>query len=284
MNIVIYLIIILLLAIWALSAEKSVLSVTQSGKLLEDWLKKFHWTGAALQKNLDLPRYKFFSDLVQVLLSLARQWGAQYQQVFITLREILNQDLQFEKQLKEFIQGCWFQMVLIVCMSWLFIILGTSWVDIKFPKSYMVMIGAWQTLGMICFHFGILYLKKRYLEGLGRFWKSLICLRALAETALPRSEVVRISELKNLDECYHQEWVDFKVKVHHLGQWMLSSGQSPLKEINYLIEELRFLEKHQIQSFQKMSHIYKFIVLVIFFIPAYFAFLFIIFSNLGTMF
>ncbi|MFY7992864.1 MAG: hypothetical protein ACOVP4_06210 [Bacteriovoracaceae bacterium] len=284
MSIVFYLILILLLAIWALRPEKPVISLTESGNGLEDWLKKFHWSGPALQTKIELPRYKFFSDLVEMLLSQARQWGAQYQQVFITLREILHQDLQFEKQLKEFVQGCWFQMGLIVVMSWLFIILGTMWVEIKFPLKYKIMIGFWQALGMMSFFFGIRQLKTRYLSALGAFWKSLICLRSLAETALPRSEVVRLSQIKSLDQYSNHEWNDFKHKVQHLGQWMLSSGQSPVKEIGYLMEELRFLEKHQMAQFQKMSHALKFAILVIFFIPAYFAFLFIIFSNLGAMF
>lgn len=284
MSILFYLILILLLAIWALRPENSVISLTESGKGLEDWLKKFHWSGPALQTKIELPRYKFFSDLVEMLLSQARQWGAQYQQVFITLREILHQDLQFEKQLKEFVQGCWFQMGLIVAMSWLFIILGTTWVEIKFPLKYKIIIGSWQLLGMMSFFFGIRLLKTRYLSALGAFWKSLICLRSLAETALPRSEVVRLSQIKSLDQYSHHEWNDFKQKVQHLGQWMLSSGQSPVKEIGYLMEELRFLEKHQMAQFQKMSHALKFAILAIFFIPAYFAFLFIIFSNLGAMF
>lgn len=284
MNMVFYFVFILLLAIWSLRPEKSVTSLSLSGQALEEWLKKFHWSGPALQTKIELPRYKFFSELVEMLLSLARQWGAQYQQVFMTLREILHQDLQFEKELKEFLQGCWFQMIFIVLMSWLFIILGTSWVKIPFPLHYMVCIGIWQSLGMIFFFVGIKMLKKKFLAALGAYWRSLICLRSLAETALPRSEVVRMSQLKNLDSYPEAQWQDFKLKVQHLGQWMMSSGQSPVKEIGYLMDELRFLEKHQIQKFQKMSHVLKFAILVVFFIPAYFAFLFIIFSNLGAMF
>jgi hypothetical protein len=277
MNMIFYFVFILLLAIWALRPEKSVVSLAQSGQGLEEWLKKFHWSGPALHSKIELPRYKFFSELVEMLLSLARQWGAQYQQVFMVLREILHQDLQFEKQLKEFLTGCWFQMVFIVLMSWLFIVLGTTWVEIPFPLKY-------RGLGMILFYFGIRQLKKKYLSALGAYWRSLICLRSLAETALSRSEVVRLSQLKTLDGYVGLEWQDFKIKVQHLGQWMLSSGQSPVKEIGYLMDELRFLEKHQIQKFQKMSHVLKFGILIVFFIPAYFAFLFIIFSNLGSMF
>ena len=282
--IVIYLALISLLAIWVLRPQNSALSAVQGGKALEEWLKKFHWSGPSLNHKTELPRYKFFSELVEMLLSLARQWGAQYQQVFITLREILHQDLQFEKQLKEFLQGCWFQMILIVAMSWLFIILGTSWIKINFPLKYMIMIGGWQALGMLCFYLGMKILVKRYLGALGSFWKSLICLRSLSETALPRSEVVRMAGIRELDEYQHSEWKEFKIKVQHLGQWMLSAGTSPVKEIQYLMDELRFLEKHQIQVFQKMGHILKFSILVIFFIPAYFAFLFIIFSSLGSTF
>lgn len=284
MNIIYYFIFILLLAIWATTTSKSVILVKSNGQGLEEWLKKFHWSGPALQTKLELPRYKFFTELIEILLSMARQWGAQYQQVFLTLREILHQDLQFEKQLKDFIQGCWFQMLFIVMMSWLFIILGMSWVGLDFPMKYLMGIGCWQLIGMGVFFLGLKQLKKYFLDPLGKFWRSLICLRSLAETALPRSEVVRLSQIKELDQIEAREWSDFKIKLQHLAQWMLGHGQSPIKEINYLIDELRFLEKHQIQKFQKMSHVLKFTVLVVFFIPAYFAFLFIIFSSLGTMF
>ncbi len=284
MNIIYYFIFILLLAIWLLRPEKSVMNLQVSGGELELWLKKFHWNGPALTTKIELPRYKYFSDLVEMLLSLARQWGAQYQQVFLILREILHHDLQFEKQLKDFLLGCWFQMLFIVLMSWIFIILGVSWIGIEINSNYLWGIGIWQSLGLLSFHFGLLKLRSHFISALGMFWRSLICLRSLSETALPRSEVLRMSQIKELDSVQMKDWVEFKHKIQHLGQWILTSGQSPVKEINYLIEELKFLEKHQILRFQKASHILKFATLVIFFIPAYFAFLFIIFSGLGTMF
>jgi lipoate-protein ligase A len=72
------------------------------GRELEDWLKRFNWDRSNLTSSaVQLPRYKFYSEVVETLLSLARKMGGKYQDALFFLRQGLQADLQSEKKLKE---------------------------------------------------------------------------------------------------------------------------------------------------------------------------------------
>jgi hypothetical protein len=46
---------------------------------LEDWLKKFHWGNRqGLPNPGALPVYKFYGEVVEVILNLARKMGGSY--------------------------------------------------------------------------------------------------------------------------------------------------------------------------------------------------------------
>jgi hypothetical protein len=69
---------------------------------LENWLKKFNFGNRhELSDPGKLPDYKFYTEVVEVLLQLARKMGGSYQEAILFLREGLQVDRQFEKKIRE---------------------------------------------------------------------------------------------------------------------------------------------------------------------------------------
>src|SRR5690606_20895323 len=105
LSVTIYLVLVLGLVYWIRSPiflpTNSLILKSNPGEELDAWLKKFNCARPGLAEHGRLPAYKFYSEIVEVLLSLARRVGGSYQEPFLFLREGLQADQQFEKKLKE---------------------------------------------------------------------------------------------------------------------------------------------------------------------------------------
>ena len=102
LSVTFYIILIIALVAWVesrqtISANSLIISKNPAEEL-ENWLKKFSWSNRQeLSAPGRLPSYKFYSEVVEILLSLARKMGGSYQESMLFLREGLQADRQFEK-------------------------------------------------------------------------------------------------------------------------------------------------------------------------------------------
>src|SRR3989338_7309431 len=149
-SVLLYLLILVALVCWVESQVNIVPNVliikrSNPAEELELWLKKFNWLNRHEPLvHGRLPGYKFYSEIVEILLNLSRKLGGSYQDSMLFLREGLQADKQFEKKLKEIILGTWLQMGLMVLLTWGFIVGALTLVDVKISWTRLFMIAAWQ--------------------------------------------------------------------------------------------------------------------------------------------
>ena len=184
MNIVFYVLLIFLLIFWLETPSKwsfNSLNIRKSpADELEDWLKQFQWSSRSqLSPDVKLPQYKFYSNVVETLLSLARKFGGHYQESILYLRQGLQDDRQFEKKLKEMILGTWFQIGLIMFITWAFIISALMMVEVKAETSSLVFILLWQTIGLASLPSILKHYRQKYFGEIGILWKVLYILSSL---------------------------------------------------------------------------------------------------------
>ena len=190
-----YVMILALLIYWVESEARfipKVLIIKKSdpAEELENWLKKFNWLNRhepSCQGHF--PKYKFYSEIVELLLNLSRKMGGSYQDSIIFLREGLQADKQFEKKLKEIVLGTWLQMGLLVVLTWAFILGALALVDVKISFSRLFLIGLWQLIGLSFLPFLLKYFREKFFGDIGKLWKMLYVLRSLAKIPLSRTEV-----------------------------------------------------------------------------------------------
>jgi len=251
---------------------------------LEEWLKKFNWGNRQqLQAPGRLPIYKFYSEVVEILLSLARKMGGSYQDSLLFLREGLQCDRQFEKKMKEIILGTWLQMAMMVVLTWSFILGALFLVDVKVGVLKLFLIGLWQAIGLSLLPFAISYFKKKFFGDIGKLWKMLYVLRSLIKVPLSRTEILTIagvSEMKSIQQKALTHIVD---KLKETCQKALQMGGSYEEEVLSLMNELRFQEKWHFELFEKRLMVIKLGLMSIFFLPSYLAFLFLLLGDLLTL-
>ena len=248
------------------------------GEELLNWVKKFNWERRELDQH-QLPQYKFFTDLINLLLEMSRRFGGQYKDALISVRESLSADIQFEKKLKEFIWGSYFQKLSIFLLSWGFILMATSMTDIQLGLGVYVGILAWQLLGLALFPLICLKLRDYYFAGIGKIWLSLYVLRSLSSAGLARSEVFKLAKINELHSVKHKNLESLIQKLQDTCELSLKQGGSYLKEVEELSQECRFIEKWHLELFEKRLGAFKLAILGGFFLPSYLGFMYFLLSS-----
>lgn len=251
---------------------------------LENWLKKFNFGNRQeLSDPGKLPSYKFYTEVVEVLLQLARKMGGSYQEAILFLREGLQVDRQFEKKIREATLGMWLQMALMMALTWTFIFAALSLVDVKVSFLKLLMIFLWQAAGLSLLPFLMKHYRQKFFGDIGKIWKMLFVLRSLVKVPLSRTEVLTIAGVQELNSIKQKSLLTLVTKLKESCQKTLKVGTSYEEDVKYLMEELRFQEKWHFELFEKRLTVIKLALLSIFFLPSYLAFIFLLLGDLMAL-
>jgi hypothetical protein len=252
-----------------------------TGAQLEQWLKNFQWGNRQeLTAHTIIPRYKYYSEIIEIILDLARKIGGQYQDGLLNLRERLQSDLQFEKKIKEQLWGAVLQMALMVLLTWGFILgaLHITQVDIAFFSLSFILL--WQVIGLGCLPVALKCLRQKYFADLGKFWRILHILQSLSHVPLARSEILAKAEVNSIKEIKSISLNPLIEKLKDLCRKTLQTGGSYREDLKSLMQDLEFQEKWHFELFVKRLGVLKLMLLGVFFLPAYLAFIFLLLGQL----
>jgi hypothetical protein len=262
----------------------SLISRKKPAEDLEQWLESFRWSGPrGLENRNQMPQYKYYGEVIQILLSFARKLGGSYQESFLYLREGLQFDQQFEKKVREVTWGLYLQMAMMMVLTWVFIFLSLKIVNIKMNPFHLLAIFFWELLGLSSLPFILIRLRNRYFGDIGKLWKVVFILRALQKIPLSRSEVFNLAGVKSLSEICQKKLSPIVAKLKETAERTLKLGVSYEEDINYLMGELRFQEKWHFELFEKRLVVIKLALLSIFFLPSYLAFIFLLLGDLMNL-
>ena len=250
---------------------------------LENWLKKFHLGMREAELPSQLPHYKFYSEIVEVLLKLARKLGGSYQESLLSLREGLQLDRQFEKKIREATLGMWFQMGLMMVLTWGFILGALSLVDVKVKYLHLFLIFSWQVIGLVLLPVVLKSLRKHYFGDMGKIWRMLFVLKSLVKIPVSRTEILTLAGVSELNAIKQTSLAGIVLKLKETCQKALKMGASYEEDVKYLMEELRFIEKWHFELFEKRLTVIKLVLLSVFFLPSYLAFIFLLLSDLMAL-
>jgi hypothetical protein len=283
-----YGLILLVLIYWVESPARifpnSLIIKKNPAEELENWLKKFNWQSRQEPMVLGaLPSYKFYTEIVELLLSLSRRLGGSYQDSVIFLREGLQFDRQSEKKLKDMILGTWFQMGLMVVLTWTFITCALWMIDVKVSGFRLFLIALWQGLGLSFLPMLLSFFRKKLFFDIGKLWKMFYVLRSLSRVPLSRTEVMSMAGVTELKNIQQKNLLHIVEKLKETCQRALQMGGSYEEEVISLMAELRFQEKWHFELFEKRLMVIKLGLLAIFFLPSYLAFIFLLLGDLMTL-
>ncbi len=287
MNYVFYLALITLLVYWVESpvmAFPNFLIIRKNpADELEIWLKNFGTNRQELKSQSALPVYKFYSEVIEVLLNLARRMGGNYQEALLFLREGLQNDRQFEKKVKSAVLGTWLQMGLMMGLTWLFIMSAVTLVGMQVDGWKLFLIFFWQLIGLSILPLCLRWLRKKYFGDIGKIWKMLFVLKSLMKVPLSRTEVLTLAGVGELNHVKQNSLLSIVSKLKETCQKTLKMGTSYEDDVRYLMDELRFQEKWHFELFEKRITALKLAILSLFFLPSYLGFIFLLLGDLMSL-
>jgi len=288
MSYMFYLLLIVLLVYWVempmVNNRNFLITRRNAAEELEAWLKAFNWSNRQELKNKkQLPVYKFYTEVVEVLLDMARKMGGSYQESLLFLREGLQIDRQFEKKIFEATLGIWLQMLLMLSLTWIFIFSALKLVDVAVGPFQLILIFLWQALGLGMLPLVLSHLRKKYFSDIGKLWRMLFILQSLLKVPLARSEVLTMAGVGDLKKINQKSLNALVQKLMETCQKTLKQGISYEEDVNYLMEELRFQEKWHFELFEKRLTVIKLTLLSVFFLPSYLAFIFLLLGDLMAL-
>lgn len=225
-----------------------------------------------------LPDYKFYTELVVMLLEIQRQVGGRIKNVFIELKSNLHRDLNFERKIRNEMRAAYLQFLMVSLTTWGFIFFAQHLMQLPLSLSIGLTIFFLQILGLLFFK---LISKKIYQSLFAKFGSNLkpiyfFTLMIDAGIPLNRAEVDSKIWSSNLFELHEFEWEAQCLKKVIIR--LREQGISPLADLAELINGLWEKQGEVMETFIKKLGVLKFSVLVCFYLSAYFLYLVAIFQ------
>jgi hypothetical protein len=224
-----------------------------------------------------LPRYKFYSELIQQLVLLNRQWGAEVSGHLKNLKKEIQNDYLSSRKLGQIKNSAWIQMVLICMVTWGFVYACSQVVENQ-GAFYLPMAGL-QLSGFFIFYWLEKGIFHRYFRALAGYYREMMVINALYGTGLPFKKILEQCELGDLfasDKRFEQEIQDGLSTILHK---VMDLGLSAREDLDNLLDHVRQEIQLRTELYRKRMEVFKFGVLALFFLSSYLLYMLSLFDS-----
>ena len=225
-----------------------------------------------------LPKYKFYTNLLEQLLSTHRTQGIGIKKFIPEIRLALICDLQFEKKILDEIISAFLQFLVITATTWSFVFLSKSLVQIPLNNTVTAGMISLEIVGIFIFNQLVSHFKNKVFEPFSKAIEELYLFSSLLAVGMPINEVLKTSGIMQGGFASHKNFKNFDSRFKKLIARMKETGLSPIEETQEIIREIWHLQEVYFLKFTKMVQLLKFVILAFFFLPAYFLYLYSIFK------
>lgn len=234
--------------------------------------------------KLQLPKYKYFTEVVEALLKISQNFGGPIAEFLDQIRNGVYQDDRFERKVRKELEGALIQMMILAGITWVFIFLANELAGIQLPHSVYFIMGGIQIIGFIVFLTGHLLLKSKVFSGFSLFFQSLYSFYSLYSVGVPLNVAVSKSELTIALQRSERKFKTPQKYLNRLLRTVQATGVSISTELGMVIDELWFTLEHSFAEYVKQVMALKLVVLTLFFLGSYFYFLAQLFVYLMSSF
>lgn len=225
----------------------------------------------------DLLQYKFYTALTSRVLEYGRRYGTPLRSILLELREALGRDLQFERKILKELWGGFAQFVLIALVTWVFVFLSSSLLNLSLSPSVMITMFLLQLIGFVSYYLIFEILQKRLFSIFAQLFSSYYTLLILTEASLSVRVSLQESGILTVFSIKDKRFDFLFIRSRELLERWQTKG-TPLKaELKEHIVSLWGLEEETFLRFIKLLAGLKFLILCLFFLSAYFVYLFSLF-------
>ncbi len=237
-------------------------------KLSSDLLTKTSST------QTSLPKYKFYTALLEEIYIFKRQLGTSQEQNLKGLRLGLIQDGKFEKKIQaELLSGYW-QFIFITAITWLFVYLSLVLLDRSLMFGLALKMVTIQSLGLLCFGFTFHALKKHRFAEYEKWFFALYSLKTFLQAAKPVSLAIKESGVGQLFQSKKVSFLPLRQSLEEMIFRLTKDGAPIQEDLKFCLDELWFKQECDFEAFLKHLMGLKLMIILVFFLGAYFLYLY----------
>ena len=241
-------------------------------------------TGDEKGGSKEIPRYKFFTALVFKILDCARRFGGPRNALLSGLKEGLVKDDHFERQIIEDRKGGYGQFFTVAAITWIFIFVSKHVAFISAPAGAIFMVFVLHLMGLIAFHSLYQFHFQKCFAGFEEIFSCLYTCRSLLGVGLPLSQVAKEADTESVLKKGDVRFDGIRDRLSGLLQRLQKNGAPVEAALCDAISETWFLQERAFEAFRRRLLVIKYIVLIVFFLMAYFVYLFSILSGMLARF
>jgi len=227
---------------------------------------------------IELHSYKFYTSLLEALLTYKRQFGISLAKILVPIQGGIKKDFQFEKKIQNELMGGIAQFLFVSVITWLFSFMVYKMVNLDSSWLIKMIILGLQIFGIVFYCVIYRHHKIKQFKIFEIYFKVLFFMMSLIEVGLPSSKVLHHSGFEAIDQLTDKNFVIVNKKLKGLVDAYKNNGHQIKSDLAGLIEEIYFLQEERFEQFLKFLGLLKFVILCLFFLSAYFIYLFTLFS------
>ncbi|MFW5887711.1 MAG: hypothetical protein ACOCUH_02825 [Bacteriovoracia bacterium] len=220
-----------------------------------------------------LPQYKFYTSLVENLYRFKAQFGVPVKATLMRIKRGIQQDDKMENQLQAEKNSSYLQMSGIIVMTWFFVYYAMSIFSLPISRGILYGIGLWQLIGLFLFMFIMNKLRKSYFAPYSLYFGKIYAWQSLMDVGLPLGEINSKLELNHLLEDNSKRFEFIRRRMSEQISNVHKYGNYNAEETEDIVDQLWSMQEETFKRFQRVQSATKLIVIAIFFVSSYFAFL-----------
>ena len=234
--------------------------------------------GMPSPENFEIPEYKFYSRWIYLLLGNVKRLGIAPQKFLRDVVKALKNDINFEKKSHESLTGGIYQSLVMIIISWIFVVLCRM-NDLVVDSSFYLIITAAHILGIVFFLLLFKFIKNRRLKDYAILFPALYFYKSFVEIGLAISEVIQLSNVDDVFKIKNEEFKFILLRLKAVNN-NFHKGLPVKQDLEQLIEDILSLQDYKFTAVNKELNAVKFVLLITFYLIPYFLYLYGITNSL----
>lgn len=212
-----------------------------------------------------IPRYKFFSNLMEILWEQERVLGLNLKKSYGQLRIFLQSDLAKQREVESLKTQALVQLAFIGLYSWgLTGYLNWQLGGTVATNIYLAL--GWQFLGILGYLRTVKILDKKFQSYYPELFQALISLSVLLKSGLSLGHMLQRSGMDHLSK----KKTSYSHAIEIILQSMREKGMIPIDELELTLFQVKTDYAMGFEKFKRQVEGLKFFVLIAFALPSYF--------------
>lgn len=231
--------------------------------------------------HIELPEYKTYTSLLNDLLSSQRRYGVPLRDALKQLREFLRQEGRFSRKWDEEKRGGLVQLILMSLISWVFIKVSLSILEVELAWWMLSFLGGAHFLGLFVYRQGLSKIALQFFEKLIVFQEVIFRFRVYRRSGLPTKTILKEVAPGDL-ESHGGVLLELREQLFELIHQWREKGVAIEEELKGLEDEVGLRLELARDRALKWEKALRLLVLILFYVIPYLSYLFFLLGSLSS--